>query len=233
MAVLGFLWMFLNPLIQMVVMGLVFSLIFQIKIVDYYLFLLIGLLGWNFFSQSLNKATSSLVYERGLIQKSPFPKAVIPLSIVFSNFIHLLASLFLLLLFLRIAGKIQVFLLPNFSLLALGLLFLVAFTAGASLISSALNVFWRDIAFLVQSLILVWFYATPVLYPFSLIPQGIRPFFYLNPLAAIFSLLQGAVTETENFPSLVLYFQFLVTILLGVLGIAIFRSKEKSFGDWL
>jgi len=232
-AVLGFLWMFLNPIIQMVVMGFVFSLIFRFGIKDYYLFLFAGLLPWNFFALSINKATPSIVYERNLIQKSSFPREVIPLSIVLSNFFHLLVSLFLLLILLAATGKWQVFTPLNLLLLIASLFFLLIFTAAVSLITSCLNVFWRDIAFFTQALILIWFYATPVLYPLSFIPRKFQAIFYLNPLSGIFTSLQKIVVNQGSFSYPVLISQFLLIICVFIISIILFKNRARHFSDWL
>ena len=232
-AVLGFLWMFLNPIIQMLVMGFVFSLIFRFGIKDYYLFLFAGLLPWNFFALSLNKATPSIVYERSLIQKSSFPREIIPLSIVLSNFFHLFASLFLLLIFLAVTSKWQIFIPLNFLLFIASLFFLLIFTAAISLITSSLNVFWRDIAFFTQALILIWFYVTPALYPLSIIPQRLQAVFYLNPLSGIFTSLQKAVVGHGSFPYSILAGQFLLIIFIFIFSVILFRNRSKYFSDWL
>jgi ABC-2 type transport system permease protein len=232
-AFLGFLWLFLNPIIQMVVMGFVFSIIFRFGLKDYYLFLFVGLLPWNFFSISLNKATTSFVYERDLIQKSTFQREVIPLSIVLSNFFHLIISLLLFLIFLALIGKWQIFSLNHLLLLIISLFSILTFTAGLSLITSSLNVYWRDVNFFTQALLLIWFYATPVLYPLSLIPNHLRIFFYFNPLLGIFTTLQKIIIGSENLPYKILCIQFFITIFTLVIGIIIFKKKSKYFSDWL
>src|SRR3990167_5732195 len=79
----GFLWMFINPLLQMLVIGFIFRLFIKEPIENYFLYLLVGLLVWNFFSLSLTKTTPSIVNERSLIKKAKFPREVIPLSIIF------------------------------------------------------------------------------------------------------------------------------------------------------
>jgi len=147
-AVLGFLWIVLNPLLQMLVIGFIFQFFVPVKVENYFLFLFSGLLPWNFFSMSLSKATPSIVYERSLIQKAKFPREAIPLSIVLSNMFHFLISLVLLMLVL-VGDKL---LLDSYGVLELGsyilrflgviplLLWLLVFTASFSLLSSALNV---------------------------------------------------------------------------------------------
>ncbi len=229
---LGFLWIFINPLIQMLVMGFVFSLVFQFGIKNYYLFLFTGLLPWNFFSLSLNKATPSIVWDRSLIQKANFPRSVIPLSVVFSHFFHFAASWLLLIVFLLATQQWQFFTLSVISLQFLAIFLLIVFTAGFSLITSALNVFYRDINFVIQAAILIWFYATPIIYPMSRIPEQYQFIFYLNPLSGIFSLLQKPLTETQM-PTQILLAQIGLIIFVAFLGVWLFRKKEKYFADWL
>src|SRR3972149_8002442 len=104
-AVFGFLWVILNPILQMVVIGLIFS--YFIKIPNYFLFLFSGLLPWQFFSLSLSKATPSIVYERTLLQKGKFPIEAIPISIILSNFFNMVISLALFLPVILFSTKIS------------------------------------------------------------------------------------------------------------------------------
>jgi len=232
-AVLGFLWIFLNPVIQMVVMGFVFSLIFRFNIQDYYLFLFAGLLPWNFFSLSLTKATPSIVYERSLIQKSAFPREIIPLSIVLSNFFHILITLSLFFIFLVAIGKWQILIPTNLFFIATNLFFLLIFTSSVSLITSSLNVYWRDINFFTQALVLIWFYATPILYPLSLIPERFQTIFYLNPLSGIFATFQKAIIGNGSFPYSVLISQYFIIICFFLASLILFKNRAKYFSDWL
>ena len=164
-AVFGFLWVILNPLLQMLIIGFIFS--FFIKIPNYFVFLFTGLLPWGFVSLSLSKTTPSFVYERTLLQKAKFHKSTIPISIILSNFFHLLVSLGFLILFLVVAGKLPF---PHILLIIPTLIWLLAFTIGFSLLSSSLQVKFRDINFFVQSPLMLLFYATPILYNLTLIP---------------------------------------------------------------
>lgn len=230
--ILGFLWIFINPLIQMGVMGFVFSLIFRFGIENYYLFLFTGLLPWNFFSLALNKATSRIVWDRSLIQKSKFPRSVIPLSVVLSHFFHFLASWMLLIIFLLITKQWQFFTLSALSFQLSAIILLLVFTSGLSLITSALTVFYRDINFVTQAATLIWFYITPIIYPLNIIPLKYRLFFYLNPLSGILSLLQKPITESRLSTNILLI-QIGIIILVAFLGVFIFKKKENHFSDWL
>jgi len=231
-AVLGFLWIFINPLVQMIVMGFVFSLIFRFGIQNYYLFLFTGLLPWNFFSLSLNKATPRIVWDRNLIQKSKFPKETIPLSIVFSHFFHFIISWLMLIIFLLFTRQWQFFTLSALGSQFLAISLLLIFISGLSLITSALTVFYRDINFVVQTTIMLWFYITPILYPFSAVPEKFQLIFYLNPLLTVFTLLQKPLVITA-LPSFVIYSHVLVIFLTLIIGWRLFRKKSPHFSDWL
>ena len=231
-AVLGFLWIFINPLVQMMVMGFVFSLVFRFNIENYYLFLFTGLLPWNFFSLALNKATPRIVWDRNLIQKAKFPREVIPLSIILSHFFHFLVSWLMLIIYLILTKQWQFFTLSAISQQTLAIILLLVFASGLSLITSSLTVFYRDIKFIVQMGVMLWFYATPIIYPFSAVPQQYRSIFYLNPLTGLYSLLQKPLTD-NLVPPAVLLIQVFLILLISLLGILIFKKREKEFSDWL
>lgn len=225
--VFGFLWVVINPLFQMLVIGFVFS--FFIKIPNYYTFLFAGLLPWQFFTLSLTKATPSFVHERSLLQKAKLAKEVIPISIILSNFFHLLAALVLLFIFLGLTGQ------ATFSWLLIipTLFWLLMFTIGTSLFTSSLNVRFRDINFFVQSGLVLWFYLTPILYNLSLIPARLRPLFALNPLSSIFELFHFSVLGQGHLNQQMLFTNIFLTLITISLGIITYRKHHPYFVDWL
>jgi len=227
-AVFGFLWVVLNPLFQMLIIGLVFS--YFIKIPNYFLFLFTGLLPWEFFSLSLNKATSSIVYERSLLKKAKFPREIIPISIILANFFHLLISLILLLIWLILAGRLAVI---RFDWLLIAILWLLIFTIGLSLLTSSLQVKFRDISFLMKALLNLWFYATPVMYSLKLVPIGLRQWFKYNPLATVIELIHGALLGQSLMTANLVLPNLGLSILIVILGVWIFKKKDKFFNDWL
>lgn len=233
-AILGFLWIFLNPLFQMLIIGFIFRNFIKIPIANYFLFLFTGLLPWNFFSQSLTKTTSSIVYERKLIQKAKFPREIIPLSIIFSNFFHFLVSLLILCIFLLFSNNLIFPNQPSFIIhLLFSLFWLLAFTSGFSLLTSALNVKYRDVNFFVQALVILWFYATPIIYSLQILPQSYLPLFRLNPLAYPFEMLRFALLKTALPNSSILSANLLLSFVVIFLGVLIFKKESKNFSDWL
>lgn len=230
----GFLWVFLNPLFQMLIIGFIFHNFIKIPIANYFLFLFTGLLLWNFFSFSLNKATPSLVNERNLVQKAKFPREVIPLSIVFSNFLHLLASLLLLLSFLTITRQLVLFSsLERILFFIFSLLWILIFTSGFSLLSSALNVKYRDVNFFIQSLTVLWFYATPIIYSLQILPEKLLVLFQFNPLVYPFEMFRFSLTTSFLPQPNIFLTNATISLLVLFLGIILFKKESKTFSDWL
>lgn len=228
--VFGFLWLIVNPLIQMLIIGFVFPLFVKEPVEHYNYYLLTGLLAWNFFSLTVSKTTGSIVNERSLVKKSAFPRSVIPLSILLSNLINYLAAFLLFLIPIIFIGTLTPFSVWYF---LLGLLLLVAFTMGLSLLTSALDVRYRDINFFVQAVLIVWFYGTPIVYSLSQIPRDMLWIWRLNPLTSSIQLLQAAFTQSALPGPAMLVSNAIITVCILLLGIRVFSYQSKYFDDWL
>jgi ABC-2 type transport system permease protein len=228
-AVLGFLWAFLNPLLQMAVLSVVFTLIVRIQVRDYPLFLITGILAWSFFSSSLISGTDSLIGNRDLIKKAAFPRAILPLAAILFNLVNLLLSLAILLpvaLFFAHSG-------PALLLFPLVVLLNFVLAAGIVLISSSLNIYYRDISFIMQALVLVWFYASPVIYPLSMVPERFIGIYSLNPMAGIISLYRFSLLGGVFPPAVSVIFSLVWAAVFLVFGIIIFKKREPLFADWI
>jgi len=244
-ALLGFLWIFLNPLIQMAIIGFVFQFFIPVKVDNYFLFLFTGLLPWNFFAYSITKAVPSIVYERSLIQKAKFPRESIVLSIVLSNAFHFIVALIMLLCFicflLAIQSTLGIPIIPSLEfsdLLRWILLFpvltwIILLTAGASLFGSALNVRYRDVSFVVMAFVPLWFYATPVVYTLNLFPKNLQSLAYLNPMTGIIELFHFIVLNIPiTYPGGT-FISLISTLLVIYLGYFIFKKESPFFDDWI
>jgi ABC-type polysaccharide/polyol phosphate export permease len=228
--VFGFLWLVVNPILQMLIIGFIFSFFMKEPVKYYYYHLFIGLLTWNFFSLSLAKATPSIVFERSLIKKAMFPRTVIPLSIIVSNAINFLVALTLLLVpifFLRTMSASTIL----YIISASG--FLLLFTVGISLLTCALNVRYRDVNFFVQAFLLIWFYATPIVYSLTQIPMNLLWLWRFNPLTSILQLYQHALLGAPAPGPAMLASNIVVMIIVTALGILTFRDASKTFDDWV
>lgn len=228
--VFGFLWLVANPLLQMLIIGFVFPLFVKESVEHYSYYLFTGLLVWNFFSLSLAKATSSIVNERALIKKAVFPRAVIPSSIILSNLINLVAAI---LLFLFPLIFLKTLTLGSFIYALGGLALLVTFTIGISLFTSALNVKFRDINFFVQAILIIWFYATPIVYSLAQIPHQLLWLWRFNPLTSSIQLMQAALVGTELPDSIMLVSNITIVFIITLAGLIIFTKESRYFDDWL
>lgn len=181
-SVLGFLWTFVNPLLMLVIYSLVFSYILKTQIENYPMFIFVALLPWNYFVNSIQQGTVSLVQNAGLIKKIYLPREVFPVAAVITNLVNYLLSMIILVVAFLIAGiEIQ---LPVISFPII-VLIETLFAFSLTLLLSGMNVYFRDTEHLIGVLIMALFYLTPVLYPLSLIPESMRWIFELNPITPI------------------------------------------------
>lgn len=244
-ALLGFLWIVLNPVLQMIIIGFVFQFFIPVEVDNYFLFLFAGLLPWNFFALSLTKTVPSIVHERALIQKAKFPRESIVLSIILSNAFHFLISLGLflivLLVLLILSTTIGVELLPslNFQDIAKWILLIpliiwtVFLTSGLSLLGAALNVRFRDVSFIVNAFVPMWFYATPIVYTLDLLPKPLQIIAYLNPMTGIIEIFHWILLNIPITSINALVLSLITTTLTVILGCYVFFKESLFFDDWI
>jgi lipopolysaccharide transport system permease protein len=193
-SVMGFAWSLLNPLAQLLVFGFVFTTVLPLNIPNYTVFLFSALLPWTWFSGALYEATNTIIGNRELIRRPGFPTAVLPVVTVMSHLVHFVLALPVLLLFLWAAG------IPlTGAILALPLVIILQFVFILSLayLLSAIHVTFRDTQYLLNILLLLAFYLTPVLYDSTAVPQRFYLIYLLNPMYHFITayraiLLQGA-----------------------------------------
>lgn len=240
-AVLGFLWIFLNPILQMLVIGFIFQFFVPVRVDNYFLFLFTGLLPWNFFSYSVMKNTPIMINERSMIKKSNFPRESIVLSVVFSNLFHMMIAWMLLLLVL-VADKVvtEHYSLTQVAEYSIRLLYtlpligwLTVLTTGFSLLFAALNVKYRDINFLVQAIMPLWFYATPIVYTLQLLPEFFGSLLYLNPITGLIELFHAVVLMQPVYDPELVILDIFLSIVFFFLGCWVFIREAPYFDDWV
>jgi ABC-type polysaccharide/polyol phosphate export permease len=198
-SVLGMLWTLLNPLLQMAVYTFVFSTVMRVRVQAYPLYLLAGLLPWMLISTA-SACTHALVNNQGLIRKVAVPQAVYPISVVGSKLVDVVLSFLPLALIAALLGRP-----PGLSWLAAipALVIATAFTAGLALVLSSLTTFFHDLKHLVEILFQIWFYLTPIFYPYeylaSLPHQWAKLMVAANPAVPIVRVFQLALYE-GSFP---------------------------------
>lgn len=224
----GFLWAILVPLSQMLIIGTVLS--YFVSIPNYYLFLLAGLLPWQFFSFTLTKVTPSFVNDRILLRKATFPREILPLSVISANFLAYLISEVL---FIILLLYLQPFSLTHLLYFLITTVWLLLFTIGLSLLTSSYNVRFRDINLFVPVILTLWFYATPILYNLSVLPEKLLLLMYINPIASPFFILQTAFFNLPLPPTAIITVNAGLSLFIFIFGILTFVKESSNFVDWL
>lgn len=226
-SVLGMFWSFLNPLLTMCVQYFVFSTIFRSGIPNYAVYLLVGIVCFNFFNEACGMALSSIIGNAGLITKVYMPKYIYPLTRVMSSVVNLGISLLPLLIVILVTGLN----LHKSVVLTFYFLFcLIIFSLGVGLLLSASMVFFRDTQFLWGVLSMIWMYATPVFYPESILPDWFRKTILVcNPLYHFLKYTRLCILDGIS-PEPVAYVQCLAMAAFALLiGALVFRKAQDRF----
>lgn len=213
--VFGYLWSLLNPLLQLLVLGVVFSHVVRLGMKDYTLYLFSGLIAWNFFSGTLVQSAVSLVEAETYLKKVYLPKIIFPLSrliLMLIDFLFALAALSILGLFLGFHISWTVALVP------IAMLSLAIFALGVGIILSVGAVYFRDVNYLLSVGLNLLYFATPILYPITSLPEKFQKYLVFNPLVVQVSLFQkliyaGQVPEPVEWATA--FGMSLFTLLLG------------------
>ena len=229
-SVLGIVWSLLNPLMQLLVLSLIFRIVLPLDIPNYNTFLFTGLLVWTWFQTSLFAATGAIVDNSELIRRPGFPAAILPVVTVATNFIHFLLALPILLVFLLISG------IPlSNAVLALPFLFAVQFLFTLSLVYfiAPLHVRFRDTQYLLGIVLLLAFYLSPIFYEASVIPQQYQILYRLNPMVTLIEAYRSILMQGK-FPGIMsLLLLNLVSIALLWIGYVVFKRAQSQFAEEL
>jgi ABC-type polysaccharide/polyol phosphate export permease len=228
---LGVFWSLLNPLIIMGVLWFIFTKVFvNNRIPNFAVFVLCGLVPFNFFTLAWVTGTISLVENAPLIKRVPIPREIIPMAAVLSIGIHLLIQIGLLLTAVLLAGKGV-----NWQWLWLPFVWgcEVIFVCGLSLMFSALNVYVRDMRYVVESSNAVLFWLVPIFYDFAVIPQRYREIYELNPVAALVLACRNVLLNATAPPTGLLLKLALSSALVLLAGLAVFRALRRRLYDYL
>jgi len=229
---LGLSWLFLRPIVNVLVLSLVFGRLVQVPSGDlpYPLFSLAALLPWGFFSNGVTRASRSLVDNMQVISKVYFPRMVIPIAGAASGLVDFAASLVVLLVAMvayRMPLRPEVVWLPVFLLVAL------AFSLAVGLWLATLSVKYRDVSFAVNFLLQAMMYLSPVIYPVSMVPEQLLFFYQLNPMTGVIQGFRWALFGSEPAPGLAFLVEAGIAIACLISGAYIFRRTERTVVDLL
>lgn len=230
-SVLGVLWALLTPIITVAIFTLIFGRVAKIPSdgIPYPVFCYAGLLPWLFFAQSVQRATASMVAERNLLTKVYFPRLIVPISSTLAPLVDLVIASSILAVMMAWYGVVPtahaLYLVP----LCVAWTWLVAVGVGTLL--SALNVYYRDVGQMIPFLIQVWMYASPVVYPTSLLPEDLRWIHALNPMVGVIDGIRFALVAQGEPPGPSILVSLTVSLALVAIGIACFARMERTFSD--
>ncbi len=229
---LGIVWVIIQPLMTSILLTLIFGNWLQISSdgVPYMLFAFCGLIPWLIFSQSVQRASSSLINEMHLVQKIYFPRIFLPIAGTLGVILDLILMLFvlgILMIIYSIPITWHILFLP----LAILLTFL--FSSAFNIFFSILSAYYRDFKHIVPFTLQFWMYATPLAYSLSNVPQKWQFIFSINPLTGIVELFRWSLLGTPGFPKLSMTISICICFLFFTMSLLIFRKLEERLSDVL
>lgn len=230
-SVLGFLWTYVNPLMQILVYAFVFSQIFRSGIEKFHLYLIVSMFPFNFFTGGVIQGLGSIRYQGDLVKKVYFPRQILPIVSLTVNFVNMLISFLIIYSILLVSGwgidlKLQVWLLPV-------MVIEYFFALGLALMLSAVEVYFRDIEHIVTVLMMIWMYVTPMFYSIEIIPEKFLPVFYCNPMLYVIGMYQQ-ILYYKVAPNMVYMVRGAGSaVAVMVIGSVIFKMLEKRFAEEL
>ena len=227
-SVLGVLWSLLQPLLMMSVMALVFSQMFRFNMegVNYLVYLMSGLIMFNYFSEASNNAMGSIVSNFQLMTKVYIPKYIFPLSKCLFFGINFLLSLIPLFLIVLITGAPISF---NYLLLPYAFICMLLFTIGIGFVLSTISVFLRDMFYIYSIILTIWQYFTPIFYDISMLPMYLQKLFKFNPLYQFVTFVRTILLDAKC-PGLDSFLWCGISaIVMFVIGCIVFKKNQDKF----
>ena len=227
---LGVLWSFVNPLLQILVYAIIFPLIMKSDIENYVVFMVCGLIPWNYFSSVINRSSFTMIENGNIIKKVYFPREILPISVVTSETVTFLISSILILLFTFGYGlEITI----NIIFYPLVLLVQYIMLLGISLIVSSVTVYFRDLQHFIGVLLQLFFYATPIVYAVDVIPVNFQWILKFNPMTYIIEGYRDIFWGQTSPDISTLLIVLAIGVVLCIVGYLIFNKLQKRFAEEL
>ncbi len=233
--ILGPIWFFIQPLFQTAVLAIVFSGMAGLSTdgTPPILFYLAGVTAWNYFANCLRATSTTFTANAALFGKVYFPRAVMPLSVIISNLIQFGIGMLLFLLIYAYYSLGNDNLHPTETLLLTPVLIIIMgfMGLGLGMLVSAMTTRYRDLQYLVEFGVQLLMYATPVILPLSAVPEKYRLIMTLNPMTGVIEAFKHGFLGTGAFSGLLVVYSAGFTVVVFILGLAVFNRTEKNFMD--
>lgn len=229
-SLLGGLWAILQPAAQVAIFSIIFTRFIPVDTDDvpYILFSYTAMVPWTLFTTSTNDMVNALTDNMSLVQKIYFPREILPLSALLARLVDYGIAMVVLVIVMVAYG--WVFFPAGWLLLPFILLIQLSLTIGLGLAGAAINVFYRDVKHLVVLGLQLWLYASPVIYPITLVPERWRTLYFLNPMAGALEAYR-AIILYETLPGTYLITSAITSFLILLIGYILFKRVEFQFAD--
>ena len=230
-SVLGFLWSFLNPLAQILISNVIFTRFFHNGMSHFYIYLMTGILPWTFFAESFGQGSGSIIYNAEMVKKIYFPREVLVISEVTAKLVNLLLSFLVMSVFLFLSGvgfSIHIMLLP------IAVVIEYLFALGCALLVAAITVYFRDLEYVINVVLMAWIWGTPIMYEANgVLDPLFRTVLYANPMTRIIECYHK-ILYYHSFPSMS---DWLIPFAEGaailVIGYMVFNRLNRRFVEEL
>ena len=225
---LGVLWSFINPLLQTIVYTIVFSIIMKNQMDNYLIFVVTGIIPWNFFLTTMIQGMTTVKANAGIIKKVYFPREILPISVVLSGLVNFFISCLIIILFCLFSGvglSWHIILVPFIALIQF------FFTLGLVFALSAINIYIQDTEYIIQFVLNMAFYATPILYLPSTLPELFQKVLNLNPMTHILYAYRNAFMYHTVPDIKIMLILVVMSVVVCFIGYKIFKKLEKGFAE--
>ncbi|MDP6490199.1 MAG: ABC transporter permease [Kiritimatiellia bacterium] len=228
---LGFLWTFLNPVFMIIIYSIFLRILLSFDARDplFLQRLVTGILVWQFLAMCVGDSLHAVLGNASLVKKTSFPRIILPLSTVIANFVNFIITLPILVVFLLVKGT------PLGAMWILPVVIATQFALclGMSMILACMNLFFRDTEHLMSAVMLAWFFLSPIIYPFSKIPEAFQRLALLNPMCGIVTAYRAAFLGTDLMAPRLVAVSLLISWMILILGVSLFQRWQVNFGDKL
>lgn len=229
-SVLGVLWSFLYPLLQIAVYAIVFPLIMRSNMENYTVFVCCGLIPWNFFSTAISRSSFTMIENGNILKKVYFPREILPISVVTSEAVNFVISTIIILAFVLGTGMGLTWYVIFYPVI---LLIQYILLIGISLFVSSITVYFRDLQHFIGIALQLLFYATPIVYATNIIPESYQWILKLNPMTFIIDGYRSIFYYQQQPDFISLGITLLISLILCVVGYLLFSKLQKRFAEEL